>query len=134
MQWELYAKGEGYFARLRTRLPTLAFFPMRLLFRIRVAGHSMLPSLAPGDRLLCLGGFRRRLCTPGAIVVTRAPVPENLVVKRVSKVLADGSFEVEGDNRDVSRDSRHFGALSPHDYEGRVLCAYRPWPRLLWHG
>ena len=92
----------------------------------------MVPALAPGDRLLCVGGFRRRLCVPGAIVVAKAPVPENLLVKRVSRVFPDGSFEVEGDNRDVSRDSRHFGPLAAPAYEGRVLCAYRPWPRSLW--
>ena len=60
-------------------------------------------------------------------MVARAPISgQELVVKRVGRVFADGSFDVVGDNSVVSTDSRHFGSLAPASYEGRVLGVYAP--------
>lgn len=91
----------------------------------------MIPSLEPGEKLICLGLFRRAMCVPGAIVVAKAPVLEpELIIKRVHKVDEDGSFEVIGDNLEVSTDSRLFGSLEENRYQGRAFLAY--WPRIRW--
>ena len=93
----------------------------------------MIPSLEPGERVLCVGFSREKLCIEGAVVVVRDPRdPQRLIVKRVSKVGAHGDFEVVGDNLGVSTDSRHFGSISRDGYEGRAVVIY--WPKFRWLG
>ncbi len=80
----------------------------------------MVPTLAPGERLLARAARRYR---PGDLVVVRRP--ERLIVKRLVRVDADGCW-VEG-NIDASDDSRAFGPVPPDAILGRVVWRY--WPR-----
>ncbi|MGA3353132.1 MAG: nickel-type superoxide dismutase maturation protease [Acidimicrobiales bacterium] len=91
--------------------------------RVSVEGESMMPSLAPGDRLLVLnlGGAR-----PGDIVALHDPDQVGrLLVKRVATVGPVG-VEVLGDNATASRDSRRFGPVPPSLLLGRAVYRYFP--------
>ncbi len=81
----------------------------------------MIPTLAPGERLLVRTGGRPR---PGDLVVVRRP--ERLVIKRLVRDDEDGCW-VEGDNPAASDDSRTFGAVPRDAIVGRVVLRY--WPR-----
>jgi nickel-type superoxide dismutase maturation protease len=86
-----------------------------------VSGLSMIPTLAPGERLLV------RLDGPivlGDIVVFERP--NQFDIKRILRIEADGVF-VQGDNDQVSTDSRTYG-LIPHDNVIGVA-TYRLWPK-----
>ena len=88
--------------------------------RIRVTGHSMTPSLLPGDWLLVRHGARVR---PGAIVLGRFRArPELLVVKRVLAPAADGWW-LGSDNPRAGSDSRQHGVADV------PAVAVRLWPR-----
>ncbi len=90
-------------------------------FAVLVRGPSMAPTLRAGDALLVRRGGRTR---PGDVVVARfRSRPDLLVVKRAVGEL-DGGWEVRGDNRLVTDDSRAYGVA---DVIGRVFCRY--WPR-----
>ena len=92
--------------------------------RVRVAGDSMRPTLVPGDRLLV---WRTHRAVPGRLVVVPDPrLPRRHLVKRVARVLADGTVEVRGDNPAASTDSRAFGRVARADIRGRVLYRYHP--------
>jgi nickel-type superoxide dismutase maturation protease len=83
----------------------------------------MLPTLAPGDRLLVARPTRLR---PGQIVALRDPHhPRRLLVKRVSSVLGD-TVTVHGDNLAASTDSRVFGPVERGQVLGAVLRRYGP--------
>ncbi|SIQ83457.1 S24/S26 family peptidase [Micromonospora avicenniae] len=80
-----------------------------------VRGHSMVPTLHDGDRIIVRVG---RVPAAGDLVVFRARdlVPNTDVtwmVKRVERTEPDGAVRVRGDNVH-SQDSRHFGAV-PHE-------------------
>jgi phage repressor protein C with HTH and peptisase S24 domain len=86
-----------------------------------VSGLSMIPTLAPGERLLV------RLDGPivlGDIVVFERV--NQFDIKRILRIEADGVF-VQGDNDQVSTDSRTYG-LIPHDNVIGVA-TYRLWPK-----
>lgn len=85
-----------------------------------VSGLSMIPTLAPGERLLVRHDGPIVL---GDIVVFKRD--QKFEVKRILRIEADGIF-VQGDNDLVSTDSRTYG-LIPHD---NVLgtATYRLWP------
>jgi phage repressor protein C with HTH and peptisase S24 domain len=86
-----------------------------------VSGLSMIPTLAPGERLLV------RLDGPivlGDIVVFERA--NQFDIKRILRIEADGVF-VQGDNDQVSTDSRTYG-LIPHDNVIGVA-TYRLWPK-----
>lgn len=88
--------------------------------RVRVAGHSMVPTLQDGDHVLVDPGALRP--TPGAVVWIRHPHrPDLTMVKRVHRVAPDGSLTVVGDNPGRSTDSRQFGALPPDLVLGTVV-------------
>ncbi|HEY8341343.1 MAG TPA: nickel-type superoxide dismutase maturation protease, partial [Egibacteraceae bacterium] len=93
--------------------------------RVEVAGPSMLPTLAPGDRLLVrrhrLGARRPQ---PGALVVVRDPrAPQRRTVKRLVAVTEAGAV-VLGDNPAASTDSRHWGPVPWSLVTGTVVYRY----------
>ncbi len=91
--------------------------------RVEVVGHSMEPTLTPGDRLLVvrLGAPR-----PGDVVAVTDPRrPDRLLVKRVVAVLG-GEVVVRGDRPDHSTDSRSFGPVPRSSVIGRVVRRYAP--------
>ena len=86
-----------------------------------VSGLSMVPTLAPDERLL----FRTTgPIVLGAIVVFKRA--SQFDVKRVLRIEADGVF-VQGDNDQVSSDSRTYGVIPHDDVLGAVT--YRLWPK-----
>lgn len=95
------------------------------LFRVAVVERSMEPALRPGDWLLVL---RARRARPGQIVIARHPgKPDMLLVKRLVRRHADGSYWLESDNTAGGAvDSRRFGPVAALD--GRVLLRYRRGP------
>lgn len=91
--------------------------------RVVVRGASMLPTLAPGDRLVVVRAGRLR---PGQLVALRDPRrPDRLLVKRVAEVSA-GAVVVRGDNPDASTDSRSFGPVRLTDVVGVAVHRYAP--------
>lgn len=106
-----------------------------LLTRAVVSGTSMLPTLAPGDRLLVLRGRRGR---PGDLVVVREPGGLQVVKRLAGRagdvvdlgqgrlMLGAGEVAVLGDQRAGSTDSRQWGPLPEGALRGRVLATYHP--------
>ena len=89
------------------------------IFRVRVIGPSMRPVLENGQVCFALrGSFFAR---PGAIAVFTHPERPSLYeVKRLIRKV-DGAWWVEGDNKEVSTDSRDFGAVETHSILGIVI-------------
>ncbi len=89
---------------------------------VLVSGPSMLPTLRDGD---CLLVRRRSRARAGSVVVARFPSrPDLLVVKRA--VRPDGDlWWVEGDNPEVTDDSRRYG---PAEVLAVVVLRYWPLP------
>jgi nickel-type superoxide dismutase maturation protease len=84
----------------------------------------MRPGVEPGDRLLVGRWLRPRR---GALVVVRDPeYPSTFLLKRVASVASNGDVVVRGDNPNVSRDSRHFGAVARRLVIGRAFYRYLP--------
>ena len=90
--------------------------------RVHVAGRSMLPALAPGDRLVVV---RRRRIRPGHIVAVGDPRTGRVLVKRVA-ALDGGGVTVVGDNLAESTDSRTFGPVSRPAVLGVAVYRYAP--------
>ena len=91
--------------------------------RVRVTGDSMLPTLEPGDRLLCLPAWRLRT---GDLVAVRDPRDGGrLMVKRVTGV-ERAAVTVAGDNAAASTDSRAFGPVPRDLVVGRPAWRYFP--------
>ena len=99
------------------------WFLARRCHRLEVAGRSMLPSFAPGDRVVAVEGLPVRA---GDVVAIEDPRDGGrLLVKRVHRV-AGGTVEVLGDNDLESTDSRTFGQVSLAAIRGRVVYRYFP--------
>jgi nickel-type superoxide dismutase maturation protease len=91
--------------------------------RVEVVGPSMIPALAPGDRLLVAP---RRVFRVGDVVAARDPaVPDRMLVKRVHRVEPEGVVLL-GDNEAVSRDSREFGVVPTEEVLGIAVYRYAP--------
>jgi nickel-type superoxide dismutase maturation protease len=100
------------------------------LKRFVVQDTSMRPALEPSDRLLIVRGLRPRR---GDVVVAQDPERHSIhVVKRVASVEPNGSVTLLADNPNVSRDSRHFGAVSRRLLVGRAVYRYLPAERRGW--
>ncbi len=94
-----------------------------LVRRVVVEGPSMLPTLAPGDRLLVV---RVRRPAVGDVVALSDPRhPRRLLVKRVVSVGHD-TVDVRGDNAAWSTDSASFGPVPIRSVRGRVVRRYAP--------
>jgi len=90
-------------------------------FRATVEGLSMIPVLAPGERVLVR---RTREFAPGDVVVARDP-EGRLVVKRLIRaettIEGEPGWWLEGDNAAASTDSRAYGVLPASAVLGRVV-------------
>jgi nickel-type superoxide dismutase maturation protease len=89
----------------------------------------MLPTLAPGDRLLVESRtLGRRPPRVGEVVLASDPRrPERELIKRVVAVsAAAGTLELRGDAPEQSTDSRAFGAVPIRGVRWRVVARY--WP------
>lgn len=89
-----------------------------------VAGPSMLPTLAPGDRLLLV-----RAPGParvGQLATTHDPrAPSRVLLKRIHAVDHDG-VQLRGDNSAASTDSRAFGMVRRGSVRRWVAWRYAP--------
>ena len=82
-----------------------------------VRGCSMEPTIRNLDMIIV---YRLGEAKPGDIVVAKAPEPLVLVAKRVTDIQGDSVYLL-GDNRNNSRDSRHFGPVSRDDIVGVII-------------
>ena len=105
----------------------LLLWLLRLRWRFRVTGVSMIPLLKPGDEVLVdPGAYRKTPPYPGHIILMRHPYRAGTrLVKRVTQVLEEGRCLVRGDNPSESTDSRSFGTVSPAQIMGRVTSRFR---------
>ena len=104
----------------------------RAFRRVEVEGASMVPTLAPGDRLLVVR--RRHVPGPGALVAVADPRPapgapggpRRLLIKRLTSVTPTGWLVVQGDAPGASTDSREFGPVPPGLLVGEAVYRYAP--------
>ena len=88
-----------------------------MLFRVRIVGPSMEPTLVNGQVAWARAGGLR----PGRIAVFPEPGRAGLlVVKRLVR-MEQGAWWVAGDNVDASTDSRHYGPVEASSILGTVL-------------
>ena len=87
--------------------------------RVAVEGLSMVPTVAPGQRVTVVR--RWRPVRAGDVVVVRDPrAPSRLLLKRcVARV--GRMVDLRGDNEAVSTDSRDFGLVPGRDVRWLVL-------------
>jgi len=86
------------------------------IFRVKVIGPSMLPTLENGEIRFAVRGhiFAR----PGVIAVFVHPQrPALTQIKRLVRK-SNGRWWVEGDNAEASTDSRDFGGIDPALIQG----------------
>jgi nickel-type superoxide dismutase maturation protease len=93
--------------------------------RVEVEGLSMVPTLAPGDRLVVVATRELRV---GDLVVANSPTGTGPLVKRIAAITG-GRITLIGDNPGASTDSRHFGPLDPREILGVARYRYAPGAR-----
>ena len=115
-----------------TLMSHLPFRPFRLFMPVRaiaVSGDSMLPTYLAGDWLIFAPAGSSERLLGKVVVVERESYPGILLIKRVTHIdlLPNGAYQfwVEGDNRDASTDSRHWGAISRSEIRGRIVLRYK---------
>ena len=90
-----------------------------LLFRVKVKGHSMEPSLKNNQIAIAssLPYFFRKPRVGDIVVLSLG----KCIIKRIIKVKENEIFIV-GDNNKESTDSRDFGWISKRKIIGKVIC------------
>lgn len=94
---------------------------MRLLpiQRFTIYGNSMLPTLKPGQDILCFNwAYLFSKPKKGDIVVVK--VNGRDIIKRIQKY-DDRRIFVTGDNQKKSTDSRNFGPIDKSEIIGKVI-------------
>ncbi len=112
--------------RERSDIRELFFWLIRKRSRFRIQGDSMSPLLNPGDEIL-VDRTAYRCSSPqiGDIVVAEHPFIRNeLIIKRVNRIVEDNRFELVGENSSSSTDSRSYGLIPKHMIIGRVTSRF----------
>lgn len=123
MDRDRWSRSAVWLLRLLAGAWLLAWVTNRSL--VRVEGPSMLPTLAPGQRVVTVPASVPGLLRRGCVVVAEDPrSAERVIVKRVARLDRDGVW-LEGDNPSLSTDSRAFGAV-PRSAVRRVVVARLP--------
>ena len=92
---------------------------------VSVEGNSMLPNYAPGDKVLIK--WRSSDLQPlhvGEVVVIEREgeqLLKRIVRYEIGGHTGQGMVSVEGDNKDESIDSRHWGAIPSRFVKARVI-------------
>ena len=92
---------------------------------VSVEGNSMLPTYAPGDKLLIK--WRSSDLQPlhvGEVVLIEREgesMLKRIVRYEIGGHTGQGMVSVEGDNKDESIDSRHWGAIPSRFVKARVI-------------
>ncbi|MBI2084476.1 MAG: signal peptidase I [Candidatus Aenigmarchaeota archaeon] len=92
------------------------------ILRFKVQDKSMEPTFKAGDYVL-VNKMAYRFAKPsrGDVVVIKHPIERDMfLLKRISVITNSDKFYVVGDNRDFSKDSRHFGAIEKDLIVGKV--------------
>jgi len=84
--------------------------------RFRISDRSMLPNFKEGDYVLVLKIYFS-LKSGDVIVFERNG---KFLIKRIEQI-TNGKYFVAGDNRRLSKDSRHFGPITKEQIIGKVL-------------
>lgn len=89
--------------------------------RFRVQDGSMEPTLKSGDYVIVNRlSYVFRKPSLGDVVVVRNPEDkEKFLIKRIQEI-KNSEYFVIGDNKELSRDSRHFGAIKKDLLIGKV--------------
>jgi nickel-type superoxide dismutase maturation protease len=91
--------------------------------RVAVEGASMIPTVAPGERVTVVRRWRR--VRAGDVVVVRDPrSPSRLLLKRCVRTVG-AMVDLRGDNEAVSTDSRDFGLVPARDVRWLALVPRR---------
>ena len=121
---------QGSSRRSKSGAGTLAYLLPFSLDTVIVEGDSMAPTFQRGDWLLI------RHLTPSAqprvnvgevVLIEREEQPGALFIKRITDIRGDSpnrhypTYWVEGDNKELSHDSRKWGAIDGYEIVGRVL-------------
>ena len=88
----------------------------------------MVPTLAPGDRVVVLrgiGSWRPAIRVGDLVALADPRDPRRTMIKRVAGFEA-ARVLVSGDNEAFSTDSRHFGPVDAGGLRGRVIFRYHP--------
>lgn len=101
---------------------------------VAVEGASMAPTFNRGDWLIVRRFQPRskpRVRVGDILLIEREELPGALVIKRLTAIRSDSpnrhypTYWVEGDNKEISQDSRAWGALDGEEIVGKVLFRYR---------
>lgn len=94
--------------------------------RYEVEGESMVPAVAPGERVLVNKlAYRLSRPRPGDLVVVRDPSKrERLLLKRIDRPAGADRWLVLGANPAASTDSRAFGPVDRELLVGKVCSRY----------
>lgn len=87
----------------------------------KIKGHSMIPEFAPGEWVLVRYNTKFEI---GDVVLI--DFKERIDIKRVTKIISDQVF-VQGDNSEVSIDSRQYGAVRKDRIVGKVIYRLPRW-------
>lgn len=92
-----------------------------LLSRFRVVGHSMIPSLLPGDEIL-ISSIPFLFSSPKTsdVILIKDPTSEKRVIKRVARV-KNNTYFVLGDNKTDSKDSNSYGWIPKKRVIGKMV-------------
>jgi nickel-type superoxide dismutase maturation protease len=84
----------------------------------RIVDNSMEPTIWPGDFVIVDKWYSS--LNSGDIVVLKHPKRKLYIVKRIKNIYGEKIF-VQGDNREKSQDSRHFGAVEKKLVVGKMV-------------